>query len=137
MTEEQEAKIEKAINDSYKTGFTAIETLIIAGIKAYDDLKKEETTTNSEGYIIFRPCMRDLEDSMKECRYFNNIDEMLDTLYEENHGKNHGNIYIDEVQFKDTQTGWLYSQIVLCSPYENMEKSVVIGICDCKTFKKA
>ena len=132
MTEEQEDTIIKAISAAAEAGKITVDALIVAGIKAYDDLKKEEAISNSEGCIIFRPYMRDLEESMKECRYFKSVDEMLDTLYEENHG----NIYIDEVQFKDTQTGWLYSQIVLCSPYEDMEKSVVIGICDCKTFKK-
>ena len=134
MTKEQENTIIEAISAAAKAGKITVDALIVAGIKAYDDLKKEEATSNSEGCIIFRPYMRDLEESMKECRYFKSVDEMLDTLYDENNG----DIYIDEAHsFEDTRNGWLYSQIVLCSPYEDMEKSVVIGICDCKTFKKA
>ena len=134
MTEEQKDTIFKAISAAAKDGKITVDALIVAEIEAYDDLKKEEATTNSEGYIIFRPCMKYLKDSMKECRRFKSVDEMLDTLYDENND----DIYIDEARsFEDTRNGWLYSQVVLCSPYENMEKSVVIGICDCKTFKKA
>lgn len=145
MTEEQKAKIEKAINDSYKTGFCTIETLIVAGIKAYDEMKNVEDAkvaakaagaenNDSGAYVVFRPHGK-ISEAMKAVRVFHSKYEMLKKLSSEN---NNDEIRINEYEsciVIDRRSGWLHSQKVY--GIDKNSYTYALGICDCKTFKKA
>ena len=88
----------------------------------------------SKAVAVFRPHRGGLDDAMKEVRVFETKEQMLNKLKEEYGGK----VAIDDDEVEDERVGWLHSQYVtqeLKLRFGGTEK-VVIGICDCKTFKR-
>ena len=88
----------------------------------------------SKAVAVFRPHRGGLDDAMKEVRVFETKEQMLNKLKEEYGEK----VAIDDDEIEDDRIGWLHSQYVtqeLKLRFGGTEK-VVIGICDCKTFKR-
>ena len=83
--------------------------------------------------VVFRPHRRNLEEAMKEVRYFANVDDMIDRLSK----KYNGEVYIDNTEVFDPRSSWEHIQYVVYHPHESLcWQNYVIGVCDCKTFEK-
>ena len=83
--------------------------------------------------VVFRPQRGNLEEAMKEVRYFANVDDMIDRLRKEYNGE----VYIDNTEVFDPRSSWEHIQYVVYHPHESLSwQNHVIGVCDCKTFEK-
>ena len=88
----------------------------------------------SKAVAVFRPHRGGLDDAMKEVRVFETKEQMLNKLKEE-YGET---VAIDDDEVEDDRIGWLHSQYVTMGIMLDSGRSAksVIGICDCKTFKR-
>ena len=151
LTKEQEQAIREKIEfvriraERDESDFSRIIKWIVAGIKAYDELKDIEDvkaavkaakaeSNDSSAYVVFRPHRGAFADAISAIRVFETKEQMLNKLGEEYGGK----VAIDDDEVEDDRIGWLHSQYVTQKLKLRFggTASVVIGICDYKTFKK-
>lgn len=149
MTKEQEQAIKDKIEfvriraERDESDFSRIIKWIVAGIKAYDEMKdaaevkaavnavnekKAAENNDSDTYVVFRP--RDKKGS--EMLVFNSSEEMIKKLVEQYNAA----IAIDEDRLKIAD--FEHAQTVHLAHLESTHIVLgnIIGHCDCKTFKR-
>ena len=150
LTKEQEEKISGIAGTTWAHFpggyFQSVGAAIAAGIKAYDEIQdveevkaavkavEEKKDSDNGAYVVFRPHGGAFADAISAIRVFENKEQMLNKLKEEYGEK----VAIGDDEVEDDRIGWLHSQYVTQEFKLRFggTANVVIGICDCKTFKR-